>query len=61
MFLEVEERTLVEAYCQFSDSDLHSVINRCLEDVSEKDVDRLLKVILTYLTYLYSLLYGFHS
>lgn len=55
MILEVEEATLVEAYCQFSDSGLHYVINRCLKDVSEKAVDKLIKVIQPYLTFLNSL------
>ena len=36
---------LVEAYCQISDKNLHPIIGRCFEDLSEKTVDRLLKVL----------------
>ena len=42
--MKVDETTLVEGYCQFCNSDLHPVIVQCIEDLSEKSVDRLIKV-----------------
>ena len=36
---------LVEASCQFFDSGLHPVIHQAFQEVSEKTIDQLLKVI----------------
>ena len=43
-FVKVGEETLFEGYCQFSNSHLHPLLGRCFEELSEKSVDRLIKV-----------------